>query len=39
MTPVMGDGNREGDAMGCDRFRRGRGGGGEAASQCCRRMT
>jgi hypothetical protein len=29
MTPVMGDGNGEGEAMGCDRFQRGRGGGGE----------
>jgi hypothetical protein len=25
--------------MGCDRFRRGRGGGGEAAPRCRRRMT
>jgi hypothetical protein len=28
MTLVMGDGNGEGEVMGCDYFRRRRGGGG-----------
>jgi hypothetical protein len=31
MTPVTGDGNKEGKVMGCDHFWRGRGGGGEVA--------
>jgi hypothetical protein len=31
MAPVMGDGNWEGEVMGCGYFWRGRGGGGEAA--------
>jgi hypothetical protein len=31
MVPIMGDGNGEGDVIGCDRFRRGRGRGGKAA--------
>jgi hypothetical protein len=39
MTPVMGYGNGEGEAMGCDRFQRGRGGGGEVAPRCQRQMT
>jgi hypothetical protein len=30
---------REGEALGCGRFHRGRGGGGEAAPRCQRRMT
>jgi hypothetical protein len=33
MTLVMGDENGEGEVMGCDRFQRGRGGGGKAAPQ------
>jgi hypothetical protein len=36
MTSVTGDGNKKGKAMGCARFWRGEG-GGEEASQCCRR--
>jgi hypothetical protein len=28
---VTGDGNEEGEVMGCDRFRRGRSGGGKVA--------
>jgi hypothetical protein len=32
MALVTGDGSKEGDAMGCGRFRRVRMGGGEAAS-------
>jgi hypothetical protein len=39
MTPVTGDGNGEGETMGCDNCRRGRGGGGEAAPRCRGRMT
>jgi hypothetical protein len=31
MAPVTGDSNGEGEAMGCGRFWRGRGGGREAA--------
>jgi hypothetical protein len=34
MVPVIGDENREGEAMRCGRFQRGRGGGGEAAPRC-----
>jgi hypothetical protein len=32
MTSVTGHGNGEGVAMGCRRFQRGRGGGGEATT-------
>jgi hypothetical protein len=39
MTPVTGDRNEEGEAMGCSHFRRGRGGGGEVAPLCRRQMT
>jgi hypothetical protein len=39
MAPVTGDENREGDVMGCGHFRRGRGGGGEAAPRCGRQTT
>jgi hypothetical protein len=39
MTPVIGDGNREGEVMGCGRFRRGRGGGGKEAPRCWRWTT
>jgi hypothetical protein len=39
MEPVTVDGNREGEAMVCDRFQRERGGGGEATPRCRRRMT
>jgi hypothetical protein len=35
MAPIKGDGNGEGEAMGCDHFFRGRG-GGEAAPQCAK---
>jgi hypothetical protein len=38
MTPVMGDGNGEGDANGCSCFQREEG-GGEAARWCRTRMT
>jgi hypothetical protein len=38
MMPVMGDGNGEGEAKGCNCFRRGRG-GGEATRWCQTRMT
>jgi hypothetical protein len=31
MVPVTGDGNEEGEVMGCDHFRRGRSGGGKVA--------
>jgi hypothetical protein len=34
MAPVTRDENWEGEAMGCDRFWRGRGGGGEEAPRC-----
>jgi hypothetical protein len=33
MVPI-GDGNGEGEAMGCGRFQRGRRGGGEEAPRC-----
>jgi hypothetical protein len=33
MTSDTGDGNGEGEVMGCGHFRWGRGGGGEAAPQ------
>jgi hypothetical protein len=36
MMSVMRDENREGEAIECGHFRRG---GGEAAPQCCRRIT
>jgi hypothetical protein len=39
MAPITGDENGEGEAMGCDRFQRGRGGGGEAAPRYRRRTT
>jgi hypothetical protein len=39
MAPVMGDGNGEEEAILCGRFKRGRGGGGEVASQCRRQTT
>jgi hypothetical protein len=39
MVPVTGDGNGEGEAMGCSHFWRGRGAGGEVAPWCQRRMT
>jgi hypothetical protein len=39
MAPVMGDGNGEGEALGCGHFRRGRRGGGEATSRCQRWTT
>jgi hypothetical protein len=39
MASVTGDGNREGKAMGYDRFHRGREGGGEAAPRCQRRTA
>jgi hypothetical protein len=39
MTSVTRDENREGEAIGCGHFRRGRGGGGEEAPQCRRRTT
>jgi hypothetical protein len=38
MTPVTGDGNGEGEVMGCDHFRMGEG-EGEAALRCRRRTT
>jgi hypothetical protein len=34
MTPVTGDGNREGEMLGCGHFWRGRGGGGETVPRC-----
>jgi hypothetical protein len=36
---VTGDGNREGEAMGCSYFQRGRGGEGEVAPWCRRQTT
>jgi hypothetical protein len=39
MTLITRFENGEGEAMGCDRFQRGRGGGGEAAPRCWRRAT
>jgi hypothetical protein len=39
ITPIMEDGNGEGEAMRCIRFHRGRGGGGKEAPRCRRRMT
>jgi hypothetical protein len=39
MAMVTGDGNGEGEVIGCSYFQRGRGGGGEAAPWCRRRMT
>jgi hypothetical protein len=39
MTSVMGDGNREGEVMGCIHFFRGREGGGEVSPRCLRQMT
>jgi hypothetical protein len=39
ITPVMGDGNGEGEAIGCIRFHRGRWGGGKEAPRCRRRMA
>jgi hypothetical protein len=39
VAPITGGGNREGEAVGCDHFQRGRGGGGEAAPQCRGRTT
>jgi hypothetical protein len=39
MTQFMRDGNGKGEAMGCDHFQRGRGGGGEATPWCQRRTT
>jgi hypothetical protein len=39
MTPVTGDGNGEGEAMGYSHYRMGSGGGGEAAPRCPRRTT
>jgi hypothetical protein len=36
MTLVTGDENGEGEAMGCGRFQRGRGGGGVVALRCRR---
>jgi hypothetical protein len=39
MALVTGDWNREGEALQCNRFWRGRGGGGEAVPQCWRRTT
>jgi hypothetical protein len=39
MTPITRDENGEGEAMGCDRFQRGRGGGGEATPRCRRQTT
>jgi hypothetical protein len=39
MMPITGDGNGEGEVIGCIHFQMGRGGGGEAAPQCCKRMT
>jgi hypothetical protein len=39
MAPVTGDENGEGDVMGCGHFRRGRGGGGEAAPRCGRQTA
>jgi hypothetical protein len=39
MAPVIGDGNREGEAMVCDCFQRERRGGGEATPRCRRRIT
>jgi hypothetical protein len=39
MALVTGDGNREGEVMGYNRFDRGREGGGEVTPQCQRRMT
>jgi hypothetical protein len=39
MTPVTGDGNGEGEVMGCGHFQRVRGGGGEAAPRYRWRMT
>jgi hypothetical protein len=38
MALVMGDGNREGEAMGCTYLRRGSRGGGKVAARC-RRWT
>jgi hypothetical protein len=34
MAPIIEDGNREREAMGCSHFRRGRRGGGEATPWC-----
>jgi hypothetical protein len=34
MMPITGDGNGEGEVIGCSHFWRGRGGGGEAAPRC-----
>jgi hypothetical protein len=39
IVSIMGDGNREGEAMGCSYFQRGRGGGGEVAPRYRRRTT
>jgi hypothetical protein len=39
MASVTGDGNGEGEVMGCGRFQRGREGGGDAAPQCHSWMT
>jgi hypothetical protein len=39
MASIIEDENREGEVMGCDCFRRGRGGGGKATQRCQRRMT
>jgi hypothetical protein len=34
MAPITGDGNVEGEVMGCGHFWRGRWGGGEVSPQC-----
>jgi hypothetical protein len=39
MASIMGDENMEWAVMGCDRFQRERGGGGEEAPRYQRRMT
>jgi hypothetical protein len=39
MASVIGHENREGEAMRCGHFRRGRGGGGEVAPWCWRWTT
>jgi hypothetical protein len=39
MAPITRDQNGEGEAMGCNRFQMGRGGGGETTPWCWRRMT
>jgi hypothetical protein len=39
IAPVMGDGNGEGETIGCNHFQWGTGGGGEMAPRCRRRTT